>query len=364
MKSPLPKAASSTDRLSDARRSSLRRVWLEWYSQEHRALPWRESRDAYRIWISESMLQQTRVQTVLNYWPRFVERFATIAELAQSSEEEVLGLWSGLGYYSRARKLREAAIAVMEEHGGEFPRTREEALALPGVGPYTAGAVLSIAYDLPEPLVDGNVQRVFCRLFGLDDLVGSTTLKKRLWFLAEQMVTAGDRAGDWNQAVMELGATVCTPKSPSCEDCPLRRSCVARREERQAQLPRMPEKRPPTEVKLRIYLVEADGRLLLEQRPSKGQMANMWQFPTVELPEDEKGALHLFPGQLAIGEGLRDHEDLGSLRHSITRYRIQAQVQRASLSGELHRSWRWFDPAELSELALTGMARKVLALRD
>lgn len=359
---------------SAARRSSLRRLLVDWYGRERRALPWRESNDAYRIWISEAMLQQTRVETVLRYWPRFVERFPSLAALAESEEQEVLGVWSGLGYYSRARKLREAAGLVVLRHGGEFPRTRAEALALPGVGPYTAGAVLSIAYDLPEALVDGNVQRVFCRLFGLEDEPGSTVLQKKLWSLARSLVPTGGGAGTWNQALMELGATVCVARSPLCEECPLRRNCVAHGSGRTSALPRKRPKPSPTPVRLEIFVAEQEGRWLLEQRPPGGRMAGLWQFPTIECPGpgeplaaagEEMG--ELFPRGLPRAAGkpvLSRGTALGDLRHSITRYRIQASIHSANLVAEAPPAWRWVEGEELEDLALTGMARKVLRARE
>ena len=348
--SPGPK---STPWLTPTRRTSLRRRLLAWYREERRALPWRESRDPYRIWISEVMLQQTRVETVLAYWPRFVERFPDFQALAAASEEEVLALWSGLGYYSRARGLWRAAQDIVRR-GGEFPRRREEALALPGVGPYTAGAVLSIAHGLPEALVDGNVARVFSRLFEIEDELGSGAHEKAVWGLARELVPL-EGAGDWNQALMELGATVCKTPAPSCTVCPLARSCAARRAGREALLPR-PKPRPETlDVQLCIHLCEKAGRVLLEERPAAGRMAGMWQFPTNEL-----SASGLFPAEVAAP--LVPGEPLGELRHSITRHRIRAEVRRARLGGRRASNWRWFRPAELEDLPLTGMAKKVLRL--
>ena len=356
--------------LNAARASSLRERLIAWYSAEHRSLPWRECDDAYRIWISEAMLQQTRVETVLRYWPRFVERFPTLEALAESEEQDVLGVWSGLGYYSRARKLREAAAEIVRAHHGEFPRTRAAALALPGVGPYTAGAVLSIAYDLPEALVDGNVQRVFCRLFDLQDEAGSTALQKRLWALAERLVPERG-AGTWNQALMELGATICAPRAPRCEACPLRRGCAARQAGRAEELPRARAKAAPTPVRLHIFVAERRGRLLLEQRPPAGRMAGLWQFPTIEGASAEDSANadvgELFPRRLprvAGSDPLARGATLGTLRHSITRYRIQAEIHSADLVGEAPPAGRWFSLPELEEAPLTGMARKVLRVRE
>jgi len=362
-----PEGSIATRRLTPARKASLRRRLVDWYRRERRDLPWRSNRDAYRVWISEAMLQQTRVETVVDYFERFLERFPRLEDLAAADEEEVLALWSGLGYYSRARKLRAAARALVERHDGEFPRTREAALALPGVGPYTAGAVLSIAYDLPEPLVDGNVRRVFCRLFGLDAPADSTALQKELWALAESLVPRRGGAGDWNQGLMELGATVCTPRSPRCSTCPWTRSCVARREGRTTELPRVAPRSAPTPVEARIFVAERGGSLLLERRPRDGRLAGMWQFPTVEHRRPAGAQGHLFPTELPRHRKtpvLSPGEVVGELRHSITRYSIRAEVVEASLMGEPPPSWSWFGEHELEGLALTGMARKVLRARE
>ena len=347
----------ASDLPSPARAASLRERLVAWFRVEQRALPWRETDDAYRIWISEAMLQQTRVETVLGYYARFLERLPTVEALAEADEDVVLGLWSGLGYYSRARKLREAARVLVAEHGGAFPRTRAEALALPGIGPYTAGAVLSIAYGLPEPLVDGNVQRVFARLFALEDPVGSTKLNKATWALAEVLVPETG-AGEWNQALMELGATVCTSRAARCGECPLARGCAALEAGRVDVLPRPKERKPPTEVELVVHVVRRGDEVLLERRPAEGRMAGMWQFPTTE-----RGGEELFPRALPDVGGapsLRLGPTFGEVRHSITRYRIRAALHAAELVGEAPPGWRWFTRAELEEGALTGMTRKVL----
>lgn len=339
----------------------LRRRLLAWFRAEHRALPWRESRDAYRVWISEAMLQQTRVETVVDYFERFVERLPTVADLAAAPEEEVLALWSGLGYYSRARRLREAARCIVAEHGGEFPRTRAAARALPGVGPYTAGAVLSIAYDLAEPLVDGNVARVLARLFELEGDPTSAAAQRELWGLAERLVPPRG-AGAWNQALMELGATVCTPRAPRCTECPVARECRALAAERVHELPR-PKVRPePIDVRLELALARDGDAVLLEERPSEGRMAGLWEPPTREVGGGAHGVSALFPPDFAAPGALRLGPRIGELRHAITRHRIRGEVFEAEVVGALASSWRWVRPAELGRLGLTGMAKKVLGL--
>ena len=347
------------------RRAGLQRTLGRWFREQRRDLPWRRSRDPYAIWISEAMLQQTRVETVLGYYARFLERFPTVAALAEASEDQVLALWSGLGYYSRARSLHRAARGIVAQHGGELPRTREEWLALPGVGAYTAGAVLSIAFGQPEAAVDGNVQRVFARLFALEDAQGSPVLARDCWTLARALVPApgGEcTPGDWNQALMELGARVCTPRSPACASCPVRRSCVARAAGREHELPR-PRARPAVlDVRLEILVARRDGEVLLVRRPAGGRMAGLWEFPTRECLENG-GAPRLWPAEFDAGLALEPRERLGDVGHTITRHRIRAEVRsarrrRSSAAG----SARWVQEDELGGLGLSGLARKVLRL--
>src|SRR5262245_38334735 len=209
--------------ITSGTRADLQRMLGRWYRRERRDLPWRRTRDPYAIWISEAMLQQTRVEAVIPRYEAFLARLPDVAALAAAGEAEVLALWSGLGYYARARALRDAARAIVQRHAGVLPRTRAAWLELPGVGPYTAGAVLSIAFSASEPLVDGNVQRVLARLFALEEWQGSKALSEGCWELARALVPrAGDELdpGAWNQALMELGARVCTARSPDCAACP------------------------------------------------------------------------------------------------------------------------------------------------
>ncbi len=373
--------------LSAARRRRLVQRLVGWYRGAARDLPWRRSRDPYAIWISEAMLQQTRVETVGDFWVRFLERFPSVEALAAASEEDVLAAWSGLGYYRRARALHAAARRIASDHAGEFPRTRGELLALPGIGRYTAGALLSIAFDQPEPLVDGNVERVFARLFELDAAAGSPELVRSAWALAERFASdlGQARPRDWNQALMELGATLCTPRAPRCPECPLVRSCAARRSGRALELPR-PKRRPePLDVRLELALVRetvrdearetparetgpARARVLLERRPPGGLMGGMWQLPTRECVEPGAEPRLFAPGwalPLALVEG-----ELGTLSHSITRHRIRAHLRSARLertpppnpegAGSGPGPWAWFAPEAASTLALTGLTKKAL----
>lgn len=343
-----------------ARRARIAARLLDWYRAEARDLPWRRTRDPYAIWISEAMLQQTRVETVIGYWRRFLDRLPTVEALAEAEEDEVLALWSGLGYYRRARALHAAARTIVAEHGGRFPADPDAAAALPGVGPYTVGAVLSIAYDAPRALVDGNVERVFGRLFAIDAAAASSELKRAAWDLAERFVPRAGGAGEWNQALMELGAVVCTPRAPRCLLCPLNRSCAARRDGDPEAFPR-PRSKPATiDVALEILVVESGEGWLLERRPEGGRMSRMWQFPTREVPFEGAPPRGLFPSDWPVGARLDVADALFELRHGITRHRIRANVRRGG-AREVPEGWGWFRADDMDALALTGMARKVRA---
>jgi A/G-specific adenine glycosylase len=265
---------------------------LDWYERNKRDLPWRRDRDPYRIWVSEVMLQQTRVDTVIPYYERFMRRFPTIRHLAEAPEEEVLKLWEGLGYYSRARNLQAGARQVVERHGGVVPDDRAALSALKGIGPYTAGAILSIAYGKPEPAVDGNVMRVMSRYFLLADDVAKPSARARIERLAASIIPEG-RAGDFNQAVMELGALVCTPKSPGCLLCPVLAHCAGRAAGRERELPVKSKAKPPRPEARMAALVEGRGRhagkVLVRRRPEGGLLARMWELPHVPAPVSAGG---------------------------------------------------------------------------
>jgi len=339
----------------------LRAALLAWYARERRDLPWRRTRDPYAVWISEAMLQQTRVETVVPYFERFLARLPDVAALARAEEDEVLALWSGLGYYSRARALRAAAREIVARKDGEWPRTRAEWLALPGVGPYTAGAVLSIAFSASEALVDGNVQRVLARLFLLEERQASRALSESSWALAEELVPgpgSEDDPGLWNQALMELGARLCTPRAPRCADCPLSAHCRARQAGRAAELPLPKERRASIEVELELACVERAGRWLLVRRPSGGRMAGLFELPTCERVAE--GVAHLWPARLPTGI-VPEGEALARFSHAITHHRIRAVLRRARLTGSVPEGAQWATRAECAALGLTGLTRKALA---
>lgn len=267
------------------------RLLLNWYEQCKRDLPWRRDKDPYKIWVSEVMLQQTRVEAVKPYFEKWMESFPTLESLAAAEEEEVVRHWQGLGYYSRARNLLKGVREVRESYGSEVPRTRKEVLELAGVGDYTAGAILSIAYNQKEPAIDGNVLRIFSRLFCIEEDIALPAVKKTVKELVAKEMTA-DKPGDFNQALMDLGSAVCIPKTPRCTICPLVCCCRAREKGLEAQLPVKKKKAPQKMVRLMASVIRRGESFLLRQRPEKGLLAGMWEFPTVEIPEGENSIEH------------------------------------------------------------------------
>lgn len=251
---------------------------LAWYSRNRRDLPWRRTRDPYRIWLAEVMLQQTRVETVIPYYRRFLRRFPRVADLARAPVDDVLELWAGLGYYSRARNLHAAARQIVARHGGKVPQSVGDLRALPGVGRYTAGAIASIAFGRTAPILDGNVTRILCRLFGIADNPKAPTTQKRLWALAEALLPE-EAPGNFNQAMMELGATLCAPKNPSCGACPVARLCEARRLGRTPDLPRVAKRKPIPHYDVAVGLIWRRGRLLIAKRPMEAMLGGLWEFP-------------------------------------------------------------------------------------
>jgi A/G-specific adenine glycosylase len=267
-----------------AEKKLFQRRLLSWFAKRKRDLPWRRTRDPYRIWLSEIMLQQTRVAAVIPYYERFLKQFPTVRALARAKPETVLARWAGLGYYSRARNLQRAAKEIVARHSGEFPREHEAALALPGIGRYTAAAVLSIAYEEPLAVLDGNVARVLARLGAVRGDLRAPTVWRNLETEAQELL-ARKSPGDWNQAMMELGATVCTPKSPRCEECPAARWCRARSLGIAGELPEARAKRATVKLTLAAaVLLDPQGRtLLLRRLDGDGDLfSHLWQFPALE----------------------------------------------------------------------------------
>lgn len=257
--------------------------FVEWYEREKRNLPWRYNHDPYRIWISEIMLQQTRVDTVIDYFYRFMEWFPTIEELANAPEEKLLKAWEGLGYYSRARNIQAAAKQIMSEFGGEMPQTVAEISSLKGIGPYTTGAIASIAFDLPEPAIDGNVMRVVSRLFCIEEDIAKASSRK-VFDEAVRSIIDEEHPGEFNQAFMDLGSAICTPTSPKCEICPIQSFCLANKRGIQANFPVKTKKGKPKDVYyVAAAIQDQAGSFYLEKRTSQKLLADMWTFPLVEV---------------------------------------------------------------------------------
>ena len=317
---------------------------LAWYDREARVLPWRENTDPYRVWVSEIMLQQTRVEAVLPYYERFLAAFPTLQALAAALEEQLLKLWEGLGYYSRARNLQKAAREALERFGG-LPGTVKELSSLPGIGAYTAGAVASIAFSQPVPAVDGNVLRVLARLTDSRDDVLSPAVKRE----AERCVAAAiprERPGDFNQAIMDLGATVCLPNgAPRCEDCPLSAICLGRARGTAAQLPvKTKKKERRVEEQTVLVLLDGEGRAALEKRPPKGLLAGMWQLPLLPGHAAEETARAALESR---GLAVKSLEPLGEASHIFTHveWRMTGWLARVDGGG----GFTWAAPEELEE---------------
>lgn len=295
---------------------------LDWYACHARDLPWRGHSDPYAVWVAEIMLQQTQVDTVIPYFQRWMARFPTLRALAEASQQEVLAAWEGLGYYSRARSLHRAARLVVAEYGGELPREVTALRKLPGIGRYTAGAIASIAFGLDEAALDGNVRRVLARLFDVTEPARSPAGERRLWELAAAHLPRG-RAGDYNQALMDLGATLCTPRHPDCPRCPLAAICQARARGVQHQRPVTIPKAPLPHLTVTAAVIQRDGRVLLAQRPPNGLLGGLWEFPGGKVENGES-----LPACLQreireeLGVEIAVEQPLGVYRHAYTHFRV------------------------------------------
>lgn len=339
---------------------------LRFFDTHARDLPWRRTRDPYAIWISEVMLQQTRVDTVIPYFERFLKRFPTVRALAEAPEDAVLSHWSGLGYYRRARQLHAAAKVMLSEHGGQVPEDREARLGLPGIGSYTAGAIGSIAFDREEPIVDGNVARVMSRVHGLAAPLGTKESDAALWDHATRWVK-GERPGALNQALMELGATVCTPTQPRCEHCPLKKSCTAYREDRVSELP-VPRVRKAPKAQRLLSLHLWDGERVLLVKSEVELFGGLYGLPSIEVPEDDSPAAMTRKAKaLLTSLGMRSTSvsRIGQLEHVLTHRRLTVELFSASVEPiESPSAGRAFSPAELEAVGISTLAKKLLALVD
>ncbi len=355
-------------------RRGVRAALLRWYDESKRDLPWRHTRDPYKIWISEAMLQQTRVDTVIPYYERFLEKFPDLGSLARADTDDVLALWAGLGYYSRARNLKRGAEFVMDNFGGKLPDDADQLQTLPGIGRYTAGAIASIAFDREAPIVDGNVARVLSRLYGWREDPKIKAASQRLWEEAAAMAR-GPRPGDLNQALMELGATLCTPRSPRCGDCPVMRACVAHANGNPEAIPARTQKAAVPKVEAVAALVSRREKALLVRRPAGGLLGGLWELPGGALRSGERPREAL-DRHLAKRVGLATNRTrrLGAIDHLFSHRALHLHVyhcdappgSRVRLRNlEAH---RWVNTAQLEEvgagdgLGMATLTRKALSL--
>lgn len=324
---------------------------LDWYDKNKRDLPWRKSRDPYAIWVSEIMLQQTRVEAVRDYYQIWLERFPDIRSLAAADQDVVLKTWEGLGYYSRARNLHKAARMIMAEWDGTFPSSYQQSISLPGIGPYTAGAIMSIAFGQPVPAVDGNVLRVMSRFFAWPEIEERNVQAKIRLMVAESFPPG--REGEFTQALMELGALVCIPRHPDCSRCPLTDECQAFQQKRQSEWPVMKKKAPVKEIQRLVAVIKQGDLILMHRRPATGLLAGLWEFPGVEGRLKKELAARFeeeYKLKLKIGRHLID------ARHVFTHIEWQMKVYEATLAkGEdLSRKldFKWVSRDELEKLAI------------
>jgi A/G-specific adenine glycosylase len=339
---------------------------LAWFDRHARDLPWRRRRDAYAIWVSEVMLQQTQVATVVNYFERFLTAFPDLAALAAAQEQEVLRRWEGLGYYRRARALHQGARTICAEHAGAIPDDPIALAKLPGLGRYTVNAILSQAFERRLPILEANSRRVLCRLLGERGDPSKAAVEARLWSAAEAILPK-QRIGDFNQALMELGALVCTPATPACDRCPLAHHCEAHRQGRQDEIPRKTAAPKIEEVREVAVALWRGSKVLLVQRLDGGRWAGMWELPRREVPTQTTHAVAA--AELLAGLGLTGElgEEFAAVRHSVTRFRIrllclEAKYRRGTIRPGFYAASRWVAPAQLSKFPLSRPQRKLAEL--
>lgn len=336
---------------------------LKWYAARRRELPWRDKPEPYAVWVAEIMAQQTRLETMLPYWKRWMQRFPDIATLAAARQREVLNAWEGLGYYSRARNLHATAQRLVADFNGQLPRDVDTLRSLPGIGPYTAGAIASVAFGLDETIVDGNIIRVLSRVFNVEDVVGTSAATQRFWTLARQHLPSG-RAADYNQALMDLGASLCSPRNPDCGACPLQEHCEAYALGIQEQRPVRAAK---AELPIRYFasaIVRHGDAVLLLQRPERGLLAGLWEFPTVQVSSSRAGksALHRYL------DGMGFNADLGGIRqrleHTYSHFQAHLRTYAAPLGGRRNdphtkRPHAWVAIGDLSDYPMGKLDRQI-----
>ena len=336
----------------------LSRLLLTWYQKYGRTLPWRDHPDPYAVWISEIMLQQTRVETVIPYFEKWMTLYPDVRTLANASEQDVLNVWEGLGYYSRARNLHKAAKITVEKFNGQLPRDLIELRSLPGIGRYTVGAIASMAFDMDEPTLDGNLRRVFARLFDVSEFADSASGEKKLWGLAAQNLPKG-KAGDYNQALMDLGATICLPKNPRCLLCPLMEICEACKNGTQEYRPVLKPKRVIPQYIHAAAVILQRGRVLLVQRPTDGLLGGMWEFPNGRVDEN--------PGKELAKTIFATHRvrikrklEMRIIRHAYTHFKVTVHAFRCELvSISNNKNLKWVKVTDLDEYPMGKIDRQI-----
>ena len=335
---------------------------LKWYRQHGRTLPWRDHPDAYAVWVSEIMLQQTRVETVIPYFEKWMNLFPDVSTLANASEQDVLNAWEGLGYYSRARNLHQAAKIVASKFNGQLPRDLTELRSLPGIGRYTVGAIASMAFGMDEPTLDGNLRRVFSRLFDVSEFADSPVGEKILWDLAAQNLPKG-KAGDYNQALMDLGATICLPKNPRCLLCPLMEICESRKNGTQDLRPVLKAKKTSPQYIHAAAVIIQRGRVLLAQRPADGLLGGMWEFPNGRVNADPAKELTKVLNA-AYSLKVKKKEALGIIQHAYTHFKVTVHAFRCDCAPiPKNKNLKWVRIIELNDYPMgkvdRGIANKI-----
>ncbi len=344
--------------------SDIHSTLLTWFDRNKRDLPWRKTRDPYAIWLSEVMLQQTQAGRVIGYWQRFLTRFPTVESLAEASTADVLSLWRGLGYYSRARNLHKAAQEIVARFGGALPKTVDELKSLPGFGRYTAGAVGSIAFGLSTPLIDGNVARVFSRLFEIDAPPGDKTREASLWEIATALVEAGNRPGDFNQSLMELGATVCTPSKPMCLICPVQRHCLALQKGRVSQLPPPKKATKRKKLELAVAVIQRKELVLMARRTESGLFGGLWEMPSVEIGAGGNGYRAL---RSLLGKRATIGPEMSVIERTLTHRDLRLHLYPVVLPPKLREvpagfaEWSWVPVSETHALGMSSAMEAALS---
>lgn len=342
---------------------------VSWFNAHQRDLPWREKYLPYEVWISEIMLQQTQVKTVLPYFRRWMERFPDISSVARASEEEILRYWEGLGYYSRAKNIHKTADIVVRDFAGQFPTEHRDVLKLPGIGPYTAGAIMSLAYNKDYPVVDGNVERVFARLFNIERPVREKAAHDFIWKTARELIPKG-KARIFNQALMELGATVCTPRNLLCSECPIRLFCESCRLGIVKERPVPPKRKTLTPLEVAVGILVDQEKIFIQKRPPSGLMADLWEFPGGKLRDGEtpeEGLIREFWEELEVK--VHSLRKITVIRHNYTSFKITLHAFFCKLRPESQRpvlraaaDSRWVTPDQLNHYAFPAANRKLIQL--